>query len=322
MVEQVGVETNHLSGVARFFIRASKDILAVFVELAGGRVERKRDVPPGLIAGPYDGFHYHLYRLFVVAQVGSEAALVADVGRVTALLEHRRERVKHFGAHPHRVGERRCAMRHDHELLHVDIRVGMLAAIDHVHHRHRQNARGGGEIGIEWHPLRGSRRMCCGKRHPEHRVGAEVGLILGTVEREQRLVQRCLASYIYPFELRRDYVLDVSHRLEDALSAVSLGITIAQFQRLMGAGGGSRRHGSAPDSSVAQPYVDLNRRISARVENLSRPDFANRGGSHREKKESRISRATKGSRPLAEKRKSDPSRSVQRSRATKTPTAK
>src|SRR5713226_1004738 len=84
----------------------------------------------------------------------------------------------------------------------------------------------------------------------------------------------------------------------------------------MGAGGGSGRHGSAPDSSVAQPYVDLNRRISARVENLARPDFANRGGGHYGEKESRICRATKGSRPLAEKRKSDPSRSVQRGRVT------
>src|SRR6202011_6187067 len=50
---------------------------------------------------------------------------------------------------------------------------------------------------------------------------------------------------------------------------------------------------------LAQPYVDLNRRISARVENLTCPYFANRGGSHCEKKESRICGATKGARPGA-----------------------
>src|SRR5260370_41081737 len=101
-----------------------------------------------------------------------------------------------------------------------------------------------------------------------------------------------------------------------AIPAVAFGIAVAQFQRLVRTGGSSRRHGSAPDCSVAQPYVDLNRGISARVENLARPDFANRGGGHYGEKESRICRATKGSRPLAERRKSDPSRSVQRSRAT------
>ena len=41
----------------------------------------------------------------------------------------------------HRLGQRRRADRHDHEFLEVDRVVGMLAAVDDVHHRHRQDMR-------------------------------------------------------------------------------------------------------------------------------------------------------------------------------------
>jgi len=38
------------------------------------------------------------------------------------------------------IGEGREADRHDHELLEIERIVGVGAAVDHVHHRHRQRA--------------------------------------------------------------------------------------------------------------------------------------------------------------------------------------
>ena len=84
-----------------------------------------------------------------------------------------------------RLGEVRRADRHDHELLEVDRIVGVLAAVEDVHHRHRQAGRAdAAEIGVK----RQSRRLGRGARDrhrdAEDGVGAELRLGLGAVERD------------------------------------------------------------------------------------------------------------------------------------------
>src|SRR3546814_3652472 len=49
--------------------------------------------------------------------------------------------VENLAAPAHRLGDAAGADGHDHEFLHVDRIVGMFAAVDDVHHRHRQGAR-------------------------------------------------------------------------------------------------------------------------------------------------------------------------------------
>ena len=46
-----------------------------------------------------------------------------------------------LGAHAQRFIERARADRRDHELLDVDVGVGVCAAVEDVHHRHRQQVR-------------------------------------------------------------------------------------------------------------------------------------------------------------------------------------
>ena len=72
------------------------------------------------------------------AALGGEAAFVADGGRQAAPVQALLERVEHLGTIAQGLGEARRAHRDDHELLHVEVVVGMRAAIDDVHHRHRQ----------------------------------------------------------------------------------------------------------------------------------------------------------------------------------------
>ena len=79
-----------------------------------------------------------LQRLFVAPRFGSEAAFVADAGSQAAILQDLLERVVDLGAHAQTLGERGRAYRHDHELLQVDVVVRVHAAVEDVHHRHRQ----------------------------------------------------------------------------------------------------------------------------------------------------------------------------------------
>ena len=58
-----------------------------------------------------------------------------------AVVQRLLERVEDLGAHAQRLGERRRADRHDHELLEVDRVVGVRAAVEDVHHRHGQHVR-------------------------------------------------------------------------------------------------------------------------------------------------------------------------------------
>jgi hypothetical protein len=57
--------------------------------------------------------------------------------------------------------------------------------------------------------------------------------------------------------------------LQRALAEKALLVAVAQFDRLMLAGGGSLRNRRAPHGAARQPNVRLDRRIAARVENLS-----------------------------------------------------
>ncbi len=111
------------------------------VELGGGDVHRDPHLLAGFVAGLVDRFENQVDRRGVARQIGGKAAFVAD-GRVELLaFEHFLEVVEDFDAAAQGVAERVEAQRHDHELLHVDRVVGMLAAVDDVHHRGRQQSR-------------------------------------------------------------------------------------------------------------------------------------------------------------------------------------
>ena len=92
-----------------------------------------------------------------------------------------------FGAHANRIAHGGRRDRHDHEFLNVDRIVGMHAAIDDVHHRHRQHA------GIDAADIAIERQfeMRCGgfgdrKADAQNRIGAEPAFVRGAVQRDHR----------------------------------------------------------------------------------------------------------------------------------------
>ncbi len=121
----------------------------------------------------------------LLSRLGREAALVAEAGGQALLLQHRLERVVDLGARAQRLAEGRRADRRDHELLDVDVGVGVRAAVEDVHHRHRQQVGVGAADVAEQRQVGGlGGGPGDGERDAEDRVGAELGLVGGAVELE------------------------------------------------------------------------------------------------------------------------------------------
>ena len=187
---------------------------AVVEDLADRGVERDRDVVAGRVAGGLDALDQRLQRRLVGLEVGREAALVADRGVQPALLQRRLERVEDLGARAQPLGEARRADRHDHELLEVDRVVGVRAAVEHVHHRHRQHVRRlAAEVAPQRQVLLGRRRPRGGERDAEDRVRAQARLVVGAVELDQLAVEPALVGRVVAGDRLGDLAVDVADGL-------------------------------------------------------------------------------------------------------------
>ena len=139
---------------------------------------------PGDVAGRLDRLEDEVERGAVGLEVGGEAALVAEAGGEAALVQHLLEGVVDLGAPAQRLAEGRRADRGDHELLDVDVGVGVRAAVEDVHHRDGQDVRvGAADVAEERQPGRLGRGVRDGERDAEDGVGAEVLLVGRAVER-------------------------------------------------------------------------------------------------------------------------------------------
>ena len=176
-------------------------------------------------------------------QRGSEAALVADRGGERAPGQLAAERVVDLDALADRLGERRRAVRYDHELLEVEIVVGVPAAVDHVHQRHGKQ--GGGiapQRAVERRPARRGGRARRRERDREERVGAELALVLGAVERDQRARRRAPDRASSPISAGASTSFTFATARLTPLPAAAPGIAVAQLDRLALAGRRPRRN--------------------------------------------------------------------------------
>ena len=194
-------------------------------------------------------------------EVGREAALVADRGAEPAVVQRPLQRVEDLGAHPQRLGEASAPTGHDHELLEVDLVVGVRAAVQDVHHRHRQHVRRlaaqvaperqpasvGGRLARPRATRRGSRwrrgAPCWACRRARSSRGR--GRLVGGV------AARRPPSAISPLTFSTARVTPLPPQLA----------AVAQLDRLELAGRGARRHGGAADAPDAS-RLDLDRRVA------------------------------------------------------------
>ena len=184
--------------------------------------------------------------------------------------------MKHFGTVAQRFAEARCTDRNHHEFLHVDVVVGVLAAVDDVHHRHRQgHRRSAAEIAIQRQAglLGGSARTR--HRHRQQRIGAEARLVLGTVELDHGLVDEGLIFDIQADDRFADFGVDVLDRFQYAFAEITRLVAVAQFNRLTAAGGGARWHGRTAQHARLQQHVGFNSGIAAGIQNFPGDDINN-----------------------------------------------
>ena len=132
------------------------------------------------------------------------------------------ERVVRLHAPAQRLAEARRADRHDHELLEVDVVVGVDAAVEDVHHRHRQHVGvGPADVAVERQLQLGGGGPGHGQGDAEDGVGAEAGLVVGAVEGDQLGVDDALVERVEALDGVGDLAVDVADGVEHALAAGS-----------------------------------------------------------------------------------------------------
>ena len=190
----------------------------------------------------------------LLESVGGEAALVAQAGREALLLEDRLQRVVDLRAPAQRLGEGGRADRRDHELLDVDVAVGVRAAVEDVHHRDREQVGvGPADVAEQREVGRVGGGAGDGERDAEDRVGAEARLVGGAVEVDQAPGRRAAARSRRSRAARaRSRRARASDGVLDALAAVAGGVAVTQLDRLERAGGGAAGHGGAREGAVVE----------------------------------------------------------------------
>ena len=252
---------------------AFEHVLAVLVELAGGAVQAERDLLAGRVAGLVDGFQDQLDRRLVAGHAGREAAFVADRGGHALGVDDLLQRMEDLGAVAHRFAEGRRAHRDDHELLQIERVVGVRAAVDDVHHRHRHlHAAHAAEVAVQRQARFFGRGARDGHAHRQRGVGAQAALVVGAVQVDQRAVQEGLLRRIQAEHGFADLGVDVFHRAQHALAAVAALVAVAQFDGLARAGGRARGHGRAAHGAAFQQHVAFDGGVAAAVEDLSADD--------------------------------------------------
>ena len=109
--------------------------------------------------------------------------------------------------------EARRADRHDHELLQVDVVVGVHAAVDDVHHRHRQHVGvRAADVAVQRQLELGGGGLGDGQRHAEDGVGAEPGLVVRAVEGDELAVDEPLVEGVEAVDGVGDLAVDVARR--------------------------------------------------------------------------------------------------------------
>ena len=219
-----------------------------------------------------------------------------------AVVERALERVEDLDAGAQPLGEGGRAHGHDHELLEVDLVVGVRAAVQHVHHRHGQHVRlRAAKVSPQRRPGLGRGRLGRRQRHAQNRVGAEPRLVRSAVELDHRAVEGLLVGGIEPVNRLRELAVHVRDCLGHALASPGVA-AVTKLHGLELARGGARGHGGAARGPGLQEHVHLDGRVPPGVEDLARVDLldaAHSASTCARKRSAACRRASSGSAPAS-----------------------
>ena len=254
--------------------------LLAALPLAGGGIHSQDEVlaghVTGLLDGGQNGLEDILDGLLVAGQIRRKAAFVTDGGSQALALQQCLQGVEHLGAPAQALFEAGGTGGHDHEFLHIHGVGRVCAAVQNVHHGHRQLIAGhAAQETVQGHIQRDG--GCAGRGDGDGQDGvcAEVGLILGAVGFQHSGIDGVDVRGVHADKGLVDGGVDVLHGLADALAAETALIAVAQLQSLKFAGGSAAGGSAAADGAVRQPNLGLNGGVAAGVDDLAANDFLN-----------------------------------------------
>ncbi len=184
--------------------------------------------------------------------------------------------VKNFRADPHSLGTAGGLEGHDHEFLDIDIVIGMGAAIENIHHRHRQQLGvGAANVTIKRQTALIRRRTGHGQGNAQNGVGPQTPLVLGTIDVDHLLIHRHLIKHLHADHGIGQFAVDGIHRLGDALAQITALVAITQFHRLTGAGGSPGWHRSTAQTALFGKDLHLHGGIATGIEDFTRLNMGN-----------------------------------------------
>ena len=215
----------------------------------------------------------------LLAEGGGEAALVADARGEPLVLQEPLERVKDLDAHPEGFAEASGAGRRQHEFLDVEAVVGMGAAVDHVHQRHRAGDARRGRRGTGRAAARASSAAAraTARDTPSSALAPRPDLLgVPSSSSSARSIRACS-----PASMPSISGAIVSTTFWTArrtpLPVVAPGIVIAELDGLALARRGAGWHERAPERARREPDLDLDGGVATRVENLARVNVLDLG---------------------------------------------
>jgi hypothetical protein len=267
VADQLLVELDHRGGVAGL---AGEQVAAVGVVMRGGAVEPVAEA--AAVAGVGDRLVEQPESLLRARDRRCVAALVAGVEGALAVTaeEDLGEREVDLGRDLQRLEDRSGADRDDDELLEVEVVGGVLAAVDQVDERHRQDMSVAVQVPIERLAGGCGAGPGDGERDAEDRVGAEPALVGGAIELDQRRIERPLRGDVEAGERVGDLAVDGIDGAADAEAAEALA-AVAALVGLVGAGRAPGGDVGATAGAVGEVDVHLHGRQAAAVEDLAGP---------------------------------------------------
>ena len=177
--------------------------------------------------------------------------------------------VEDLGAHAQAVAEPGGPHGHDHELLEVDVVVGMGAAVEDVHHGYgEQSGIDAAQIAVERLSAGLGRGPGHGQRHRQQGVGAEGCLVGRPVQLQHLVVDLNLPAGVQALQRAGNAFVHVGHGLLHAFAQIAPGVAVPQLHGFVLTGGGPRRNGRGSGGSAFQNHRGLYRGVSPRVQNL------------------------------------------------------
>ena len=121
--------------------------------------------------------------------IGGKAAFIAHSHAHAFVMQYFLERMEYLRPLAQGLFEGGCTHRNNHELLQVQVVIGMRAAVDHIHHGHGHlHRRHAAKVAVQRQA--GFLRCCPGHRHGhgQHRIGTQAAFVFGAVQVNQGLV--------------------------------------------------------------------------------------------------------------------------------------